>query len=85
VDRSPAGLRARNRLGQSGLGYSLWYHALPHLTRTRAAAIQLSVPVLTAVLGVAFLGEVITARLVASGAVILGGIALVLRAHSSAR
>jgi drug/metabolite transporter (DMT)-like permease len=69
----------------SGLGYCLWYYALPHLTRTRAAAIQLSVPVLTAVLGVAFLGEVITARLVANGAVILGGIALVLRAHSSSR
>lgn len=69
----------------SGLGYCLWYYALPHLTRTRAAAIQLSVPVLTAVLGVAFLGEVITARLVASGTVILGGIALVLRAHRSPR
>ena len=41
----------------SGLGYCLWYYALPHLTRTRAAAIQLSVPVLTAVLGVALPGR----------------------------
>ena len=28
----------------SGLGYSLWYAALPHLTRARAAILQLSVP-----------------------------------------
>lgn len=66
----------------SGLGYCLWYYALPHLSRTRAAAIQLSVPVITAVLGVLFLGEAVTARLGASGAVILGGVALVLLARA---
>jgi drug/metabolite transporter (DMT)-like permease len=66
----------------SGLGYCLWYLALPHLTRTRAAAVQLSVPVITAALGIVFLGEAVTVRLVTSGAVVLGGVALVLIARA---
>ncbi len=66
----------------SGLGYCLWYRALPHLSRTRAAAVQLAVPVITAALGVLFLGETVTPRLLASGAVILGGVALVLIARA---
>ena len=66
----------------SGLGYCLWYRALPHLSRTRAAAVQLAVPVITAALGVLFLDEAVTPRLVASGAVILGGVGLVLVGRS---
>jgi drug/metabolite transporter (DMT)-like permease len=62
----------------SGLGYVLWYTALRHLTATRAAILQLIVPVLAGVGGVAFLGELISARLVISGATVLGGIALAL-------
>ncbi|HVQ31156.1 MAG TPA: DMT family transporter [Vicinamibacteria bacterium] len=70
----------------SGIGYSLWYAALPHLSRTRAAALQLTVPVLAAVAGVVLLGEALTLRLVTAGAVILGGVALsVLGAPSSSR
>jgi drug/metabolite transporter (DMT)-like permease len=61
----------------SGLGYALWYAALPGLSATNAATIQLSVPVLAAVGGVIFLGEAITLRLLLSSAAILGGIALV--------
>lgn len=60
----------------SGVGYSFWYAALPGLTATRAAVVQLSVPVLTAVGAVLLLGEAITVRLVVSAAAILGGVAL---------
>jgi drug/metabolite transporter (DMT)-like permease len=62
----------------SGLGYVLWYTALRNLTATRAAIVQLMVPVLAGVGGVAFLGETLSFRLVLSGIVVLGGIALAL-------
>lgn len=65
----------------SGLGYSLWYAALPHLAPTRAAIVQLSVPVLAATGGVLVLGEPVTLRLVGATAAILGGIAVVLAAN----
>ncbi len=65
----------------SAVGYSLWYAALRGMTTTRAAVVQLSVPVLAAASAVAFLGEPISSRLALSGAAILGGIALVLRAR----
>jgi drug/metabolite transporter (DMT)-like permease len=39
--------------------------------------VQLSVPVITAVGGVALLGEALTLRVIASSVAILGGIALV--------
>ena len=60
----------------SGIGYSLWYAALPHLTRSRAAAIQLMVPVIAAGAGVVFLGEAVTWRLAVAGVVILAGVTL---------
>ena len=63
----------------SGLGYLVWYAALPSLKATTAGAVQLSVPVLAALGGVVLLGEPVTLRLVISSALILGGIALVLR------
>jgi drug/metabolite transporter (DMT)-like permease len=62
----------------SGVGYSLWYAALPALSATRAAVVQLSVPVLAAAGGVLLLGESVTLRLVASATAILGGVALAL-------
>lgn len=62
----------------SGLGYVLWYTALRHLTATRAAIVQLMVPILAAAGGVAFLGEAVSFRLVLSAVVVLGGIALAL-------
>lgn len=61
----------------SGLGYVVWYHALKGLTATRAAVVQLAVPVIVALGGVAFIGEPLTVSLVVSGALILGGIAIV--------
>jgi drug/metabolite transporter (DMT)-like permease len=60
----------------SGVGYVAWYTALAGLTATRAASVQLAVPVLAAVGGVAFLAEQITVRLIASSILVLGGVAL---------
>ncbi len=62
----------------SGVGYAIWYAALPSLRATTAAAVQLSVPVLAALGGVALLAEPVTLRLVLASVAVLGGIALVL-------
>jgi drug/metabolite transporter (DMT)-like permease len=63
----------------SGGGYSLWYAVVPALGATRAAAVQLAVPVLAGLGATAFLGERLTARIAIAGAAILAGIALTLR------
>jgi drug/metabolite transporter (DMT)-like permease len=60
----------------SGLGYALWYAALPALTSTSAAIIQLSVPAIAALGGVLLLSEPVTTRLLIASAAILGGIAI---------
>ena len=65
----------------SGIGYSLWYAALPHLTATRAAIVQLSVPVLAATGGVLLLGEHVTMRLLGAGTALLCGVLLALAAR----
>jgi len=61
----------------SGLGYVIWYSALPSLKAASAATVQLSVPVLTATGGILLLGEPITLRYVLASIAVLGGIALV--------
>ena len=61
----------------SGLGYVVWYTALARIRTTTAAVWQLLVPVITAVAGVALLGEPLSWRLLLAGAVILGGVFLV--------
>ena len=65
----------------SGVGYVIWYAALRGLTATRAATVQLSVPVLAALGGVIFLSEAITARLVVSAVLILGGVGVAVTAR----
>ncbi|MEM9209410.1 MAG: DMT family transporter [Pseudomonadota bacterium] len=60
----------------TGVGYVIWYAALPSLSALQAALIQLSVPAIAAFGGVLLLGETLTARLAVCGALILGGIAL---------
>jgi len=60
----------------SGVGYVLWYAALRGLTTTRAAIVQLSVPVIAAWSGILFLAENISTRLLIAGVLILGGIGL---------
>ena len=62
----------------SGVGYAIWYAALPGLAAIQAASVQLSVPLLAAVAGAVLLGEAVTTTLLLAGAAILGGIALVL-------
>jgi drug/metabolite transporter (DMT)-like permease len=62
----------------SGMGYAVWYTALPTLKAASAATVQLSVPVIASLGGVVLLGEPITPRLVLASAAILGGIALVI-------
>jgi drug/metabolite transporter (DMT)-like permease len=69
----------------SALGYVLWYSALPALGAARAAVVQLAVPVLTALGGVALLGERVGLRLVIASAAILGGIALAMRTAGESR
>lgn len=69
----------------SGGGYVIWYLALRYLSATRAALVQLSVPVLAAAGGVAFMSETVTPRLVVAGAVILGSIAAGVTARPSPR
>ncbi|WP_295361590.1 EamA family transporter [Arenimonas sp.] len=68
----------------SGVGYAIWYTALPSLRRASAATLQLAVPLIVAVAGVLWLGEPATLRLLLAGAAILGGVALVLRAGKPA-
>lgn len=69
----------------SGVGYMLWYAALRGLSVTRAAAVQLCVPILAAGGGVAFLSEEISSRLVVGAALILGGVGLALRGREERR
>ena len=60
----------------SGLGYAIWYTALKGLTSSTAGMAQLSVPAITAILGILVLSEPVTLRYLAASAVILGGVAL---------
>jgi drug/metabolite transporter (DMT)-like permease len=66
----------------SGVGYAIWYTALPGLQAMQAAIVQLSVPIIAAIGGILFLGEQMTMRLVLASIAILGGIALVIIGRS---
>ena len=61
----------------SGLGYVIWYSALPGLKTASAATVQLSVPALAATGGILLLGEPITVRYMLASVAVLGGITLV--------
>jgi drug/metabolite transporter (DMT)-like permease len=74
-------LAAASGVVASGLAYVAWYAALPRLTAVRGALVQLLVPVLVALAAVPLLGEPITARVVAAGAAVLGGVTLALVAR----
>lgn len=68
----------------SGLGYVIWYGALARLTTTRAATVQLAVPVIAGFGGVVWLAEPVTAHLLIAGVGIIGGIALALSGRQAA-
>lgn len=77
VDAAGAGYAVASGALTSGIGYAVWYSVVPALKATTAASVQLSVPVIAALGGIAFLGEPLTLRLVLASIAILGGIALV--------
>ena len=58
----------------SGIGYSIWYTAMPLLKNTQAAIVQLCVPILAAILGVIFLSEQLSLPFVVASTVILGAV-----------
>jgi drug/metabolite transporter (DMT)-like permease len=69
----------------SGLGYVVWYAALRGLSATRAASVQLTVPVLAAAGGWVFLREPLSLRLGLSALLILGGVGLTLVGRDGGR
>jgi drug/metabolite transporter (DMT)-like permease len=76
IDRAGVAYAVVSGAITSGLGYVLWYAALPALRATSAATVQLSVPAIAALGGVALLAEAMSPRLLVASAAILGGIAL---------
>jgi drug/metabolite transporter (DMT)-like permease len=66
----------------SGLGYALWYSLLPRLASSVAAVVQLTVPVIAALAGALLLGEAPGLRFAVAAALVLGGVAVAIRAPS---
>jgi len=66
----------------SGIGYTVWYAALRYHTPNRAAALQLSVPVIAAGIGVALLSESFDTRSYVAAALIIGGIGMTIACRS---
>lgn len=62
----------------SGAGYAVWYSVVRQISAQQAATLQLSVPVIAALGGVALIGETLSLRLLLACVVVLGGIALAL-------
>jgi len=62
----------------SGAGYAVWYGVVGQVSAQQAATLQLSVPVLAGLGGVALIGEPLSLRLLLASVVVLGGIALAL-------
>lgn len=58
----------------SGIGYAIWYRALPYISSVTAAVVQLSVPLLAGLGGILLLGEQVTLRLAVAAVLVLGGI-----------
>ena len=58
----------------SGIGYSMWYVAMPLLKTTQSAVVQLCVPVMAALMGVVFLSEQLTLEFIIASSVILSAV-----------
>jgi drug/metabolite transporter (DMT)-like permease len=86
VQASPRGVGLAIASGAvtSALGYVVWFAALGGLTATRAATVQLSVPIIAAFGGVVLLSEDVTARLLIASIATLGGIWIVLAQRARA-
>lgn len=62
----------------SALGYAVWYWVRSRLSAIGAGAVQLSVPVISAVMGLLFLGERMSAWSILAGLATLAGVAWVM-------
>lgn len=68
----------------SGIGYSIWYAAMPLLKSTQAAVVQLCVPVLAAIAGMLFLSEQVTVEFIIASSLILGSVLVfILNKHTA--
>ena len=63
----------------SALGYVVWYWVRVRMAAMTAGTVQLSVPVLSTMLGLLFLDEALSARSAAAASIVLLGIALTTR------
>lgn len=62
----------------SGCGYIVWYTIVPRYSIVCSSIIQLTVPIITALLALLLLDEVITLRFIVCSTFILGGIYMVI-------
>ncbi|MCF6195692.1 MAG: DMT family transporter [Emcibacter sp.] len=62
----------------SGIGYAVWYMALRDLSISKAAVVQLCVPIIAAAGGILFAHETIPQRMLLASVMILGGILMVI-------
>jgi drug/metabolite transporter (DMT)-like permease len=69
----------------SGIGYAIWYRALPRLSVMQAAVTQVCTPILAALGATVLLGEHLSPRLVATGLAVLAGVALVMAPGATRR
>ena len=76
VSAAGSGLALLSGIVASGMGYSVWYHVVPRLGATRAALVQLTVPVIAAAGAVVLLAEPLTPRFVVASLCVLGGVGL---------
>jgi drug/metabolite transporter (DMT)-like permease len=66
----------------SGLGYAVWYRALPRLSTMQAAVAQLAVPVIAALGAALLLHEHLGMRFVFCAAAVLGGVGVALSSRA---
>jgi drug/metabolite transporter (DMT)-like permease len=69
----------------SGVGYALWYAAMPALGATRASIVQLAVPVIAALAAVPLLGESPDARITIAGGLVVVGILVAITSSGGPR
>ncbi|CAG1008045.1 MAG: DMT family transporter [Rhizobiaceae bacterium] len=76
VTQAGVGLALLSGVVASGMGYAVWYHVVPRLGTTRAALVQLTVPVIAAVGAVVLLAEPLSLRFVIASICVLGGVGI---------
>lgn len=65
----------------TGMGYAIWYAALPSLTRMQASIVQLAVPAVAALSAVPIVGEPLGPRFALSATATIGGVGLAIVAR----